>query len=56
MEKFIKGSQQEAYEESLQNEGTNEDEEDIFEDDGNYTQFDLTIEEVNISLSPQQVG
>ena len=28
-----------------------EDEEDIFEDDGNYTQFDLTIEEVNISLS-----
>ena len=51
VEKFIKGSQQEAYEESLQNEGTNEDEEDIFEDDGNYTQFDLTIEEVNISLS-----
>lgn len=51
VEKFIKGSQQEAYEESLQNEGTNEDEEGIFEDDGNYTQFDLTIEEVNISLS-----
>lgn len=51
VEKFIKGSQQQAYEESLQNEPVPEDEEDIFEDDGNYTQFDLTIEEVNISLS-----
>ncbi|KAL6453814.1 MDM31 Mitochondrial distribution and morphology protein 31 [Candida maltosa Xu316] len=51
IEKFIKGSQQQAYEESLHNEPVTEDEEDIFEDDGNYTQFDLTIEEVNISLS-----
>ncbi|KAG5421751.1 MDM31 [Candida metapsilosis] len=49
IEKFTKGSQQEEYEKSLR---VNEDEEeDVFEDDGNYTQFDLTIEEVNISLS-----
>lgn len=31
--------------------GEADEDEDIFEDDGNYTQFDLTIEEVNISLS-----
>ncbi|CAK9438686.1 uncharacterized protein LODBEIA_P29100 [Lodderomyces beijingensis] len=54
IEKFTKGSQQEAYEKSLQNyskEEDTEDQKDFFEDDGNYTQFDLTIEEVNISLS-----
>ncbi|KAI5949655.1 MDM31 [Candida margitis] len=53
IEKFIKGSQQEEYEKSLlvSDTGVVADEEDIFEDDGNYTQFDLTIEEVNISLS-----
>lgn len=54
--KFIKGSQQEAYEKSLEShlcaDGLEADEEkDLFEDDGNYTQFDLTIEEVNISFS-----
>ncbi|KAI5953604.1 MDM31 [Candida jiufengensis] len=52
IEKFIKGSQQEAYEESLMIKTPNgEIIEDVFEDDGNYTQFDLIIEEVNISLS-----
>ncbi|KAI5966485.1 MDM31 [Candida pseudojiufengensis] len=52
IEKFIKGSQQEAYEQSLLIKTPNEEiEEDVFEDDGNYTQFDLIIEEVNISLS-----
>ena len=49
IEKFTKGSQQEEYEKSLQ--VNVDEEEDVFEDDGNYTQFDLTIEEVNISLS-----
>ncbi|CAN3361515.1 mitochondrial distribution and morphology protein 31 [Diutina catenulata] len=42
-ESFTRGSQQEAYAESLSSE--------YYEDDGNYTQFDLTMEEVNISLS-----
>ncbi|CCG22430.1 Mdm31 protein [Candida orthopsilosis Co 90-125] len=53
IEKFIKGSQQEEYEKSLRvnDSGEADEDEDIFEDDGNYTQFDLTIEEVNISLS-----
>ncbi|CAI5758905.1 unnamed protein product [Candida verbasci] len=49
VEKFIKASQKQAYESSLNN--NTDEEKDIFEDDGNYTQFDLTIEEVNISLS-----
>lgn len=53
IEKFTKGSQQEEYEKSLRvnDSGEADKNEDIFEDDGNYTQFDLTIEEVNISLS-----
>lgn len=42
--RFAKGSQAEAYAASL-------DSSTAVEDDGNYTQFDLTIEEVNISLS-----
>ncbi|KAK6202525.1 mitochondrial distribution and morphology protein 31, mitochondrial precursor [Scheffersomyces amazonensis] len=42
--KFIKESQAEAYAASL----TSEEE---FEDDGNYTQYDLTMEEVNVTLS-----
>lgn len=44
---FLKGSQAEAYAKSLDNTG----EEAQLVDDGNYTQFDLTIEEVNMSLS-----
>lgn len=52
IEKFTKGSQKAEYEKSLLvNDDVDESEKDIFEDDGNYTQFDLTIEEVNISLS-----
>ncbi|KAI3402440.2 MDM31 [Candida oxycetoniae] len=62
IKKFSKGSQQEAYEKSLKKHeeeehrhghghGLLEGEQYLFEDDGNYTQFDLTIEEVNISLS-----
>lgn len=46
IKRFIKGSQAEAYAASL---SQIEDLEDF--DDGNYTQFDLTIEEVIISLS-----
>lgn len=44
--KFIQSSQAEAYEASLK-----EQNEDVPFDDGNYTQFDFTIEEVNITLS-----
>lgn len=44
---FSKGSQAEAYAKSLD---PSESEGEVF-DDGNYTQFDLTIEEVNMSLS-----
>lgn len=43
--KFLKGSQAEAYANRLDS-SDNEP-----EDDGNYTQYDLTIEEVNITLS-----
>lgn len=48
--KFVKRSQAEAYADSLHR---SEDEHAIIEemDDGNYTQYDLTIEEVNVSLS-----
>lgn len=46
---FIKGSLSEAYAASLIRESDEEQVE--MEDDGNYTQYDLTIEEVNISLS-----
>lgn len=46
--KFIKGPQAEAYALSMQN--SESDETDAV-DDGNYTQFDLTVEEVNVSLS-----
>lgn len=48
---FIKGSQAEAYAASVS--GSDEDQigEQEEYDDGNYTQFDLTIEEVNVSLS-----
>lgn len=46
--KFTKGRQAEAYALSMQH---TEAEEDSEVDDGNYTQFDLTIEEVNVSLS-----
>lgn len=53
--KFVKGSQAEAYQESLKkNEPIDEQQMDMFEedaDDGNYTQFDLTMEEVNVTLS-----
>ncbi|KAK6456116.1 mitochondrial distribution and morphology protein 31, mitochondrial precursor [Scheffersomyces xylosifermentans] len=45
--KFSKASQAEAYAASL----TKHEQEEEKEDDGNYTQFDLTMEEVNISLS-----
>ncbi|KAK6460602.1 mitochondrial distribution and morphology protein 31, mitochondrial precursor [Scheffersomyces coipomensis] len=48
--KFIKGSQAEAYAASLHNHREDEKEEE-FEDDGNYTQYDLTMEEVNVTLS-----
>lgn len=44
--KFLKGSQAEAYAKSMDPSSQEEP-----EDDGNYTQFDLTIEEVNITLS-----
>lgn len=47
--KFTKGSQAEAYAASVH--GSNDTPEDEVYDDGNYTQYDLTIEEVNISLS-----
>lgn len=47
--KFTKGSQAEAYAASVQ--GSSNTTEDEIYDDGNYTQFDLTIEEVNLSLS-----
>ena len=43
--KFTKGRQAEAYALSMQH---TEAEEDSEVDDGNYTQFDLTIEEVNV--------
>ncbi|CUM66133.1 uncharacterized protein PRCAT00003790001 [Priceomyces carsonii] len=49
--KFIKGSQAEAYAASLEN---NSEFKQTEEDDGNYTQFDLTIEEVNVTLSFQK--
>lgn len=45
---FTKGPQAEAYALSMQSSDV-EDGENV--DDGNYTQFDLTIEEVNVSLS-----
>lgn len=44
--KFVKGSQAEAYAASVAGLA-----EEVEEDDGNYTQFDLTLEEVNVSLS-----
>lgn len=48
--KFIKGSQAEAYHASISREESNgEPQDDV--DDGNYTQFDLRIDEVNVSLS-----
>lgn len=47
--KFTKGSQAEAYAASVH--GSNDTPEDEVYDDGNYTQYDLTIEEVNLSLS-----
>lgn len=47
--KFTKGSQAEAYAASVK--GSSNTTEDEIYDDGNYTQFDLTIEEVNLSLS-----
>lgn len=40
---FLKGSQAEAYAKSMEGE--------VAYDDGNYTQFDLTMEEVNMTLS-----
>lgn len=43
---FIKGSQQQAVEDLLVKKDDIE-----YEDDGNYTQFDLTMEEVNVLLS-----
>lgn len=46
--RFLKGSQAEAFAKSM--EQSDRIEEETF-DDGNYTQFDLTMEEVNISLS-----
>lgn len=49
--KFIQGSQTEAYEASLKDDLTGSVDNIEMEDDGNYTQFDFTIEEVNISLS-----
>jgi distribution and morphology protein 31 len=49
IKQFIKGSQAEAYAASLSQPADSE----AF-DDGNYTQFDLTIEEVIISLSFQK--
>lgn len=44
--KFLKGSQAEAFAKRLDSEPNAEP-----EDDGNYTQFDLTLEEVNLTLS-----
>ncbi|ODV80812.1 mitochondrial distribution and morphology protein 31, mitochondrial precursor [Suhomyces tanzawaensis NRRL Y-17324] len=49
--KFTKGSQAEAYEEAMSPKNLVSSDQDVIEDDGNYTQYDLTIEEVNISLS-----
>lgn len=46
--RFLKGSQAEAFAKSMEQSGRIEEEP---VDDGNYTQFDLTMEEVNISLS-----
>lgn len=48
IKKFTKGLQSEAYAASLKSTADNDE---LLEDDGNYTQFDLTIEEVNVSLS-----
>lgn len=46
--RFLKGSQAEAFAKSMEQSDRIEEE---TVDDGNYTQFDLTMEEVNISLS-----
>ncbi|RLV93130.1 Mitochondrial distribution and morphology protein 31 [Spathaspora sp. JA1] len=48
IQRFVKGSQAEAYQQSFED---SSDSTDLFEDDGNYTQYDLTIEEINVSLS-----
>lgn len=50
--KFTKGSQAEAYAASVHG-STDSPDEEVY-DDGNYTQFDLTIEEANVSLSFQK--
>ncbi|ODV69523.1 mitochondrial distribution and morphology protein 31 [Hyphopichia burtonii NRRL Y-1933] len=49
--KFVKGSQAEAYAASQSQELEDDNAADEEYDDGNYTQFDLTIEEINVSLS-----
>lgn len=46
---FVKGNQAEAYARRIASESETPGDEVV--DDGNYTQFDLTIEEVNMSLS-----
>lgn len=48
--KFLKGSQAEAFAKRLELEPQSEQNSEP-EDDGNYTQFDLTLEEVNLTLS-----
>lgn len=50
VKRFVKGSLSEAYAESIARDEEAEAAAVAFEDDGNYTQYDLTIEEVNILL------